>query len=86
MYFICNSFCKEIGCGQDDWVQFLAEVGSFFLTTILAKLALRLSQPPIQWVPGTLSPAVKLPDHEADGSLPSSAKVKNATRYTSTPL
>jgi hypothetical protein len=42
-------------------------------------------QPPIQWVPGTLSPRVKRPGREADHSPPSSAEVMNAWRYTSTP-
>jgi hypothetical protein len=34
------------------------------------------SKPPIQCVPGTLSPGVKLPRHEADHSPPTSAEVK----------
>jgi hypothetical protein len=34
----------------------------------------------------TVSPGVKCPGHEAEYSPPSSAKVKNAWRYTSTPL
>jgi hypothetical protein len=32
--------------------------------------------PPIQWVPVALSPGVKRQGHEANHSLPSSAKVK----------
>jgi hypothetical protein len=36
------------------------------------------TQPPIQWIPGTLSLCVKRPGHEADHLLPSSAEVKNA--------
>jgi hypothetical protein len=43
------------------------------------------TQPLIQWVPGALSLAIKLLELEADPSLPSSAEVKNAWRYTSTP-
>jgi hypothetical protein len=34
-------------------------------------------QPPIQWVPGTLSLGVKLPGREADHTPPASAKVNN---------
>jgi hypothetical protein len=34
---------------------------------------------------GELSPGVQRPGREADHSLPSSAKVKNAWSYTSTP-
>jgi len=44
-----------------------------------------LTQPPIQWVTGALSPGVKRPDREADHSPPSTAEVKNAWSYTSTP-
>jgi hypothetical protein len=39
----------------------------------------------IQWVPGTLSPVVKRPEREADLSPPSSAKIKNEWKYSSTP-
>jgi len=41
--------------------------------------------PPIQWVPGALSLGVKRSGREADHSPPSSAEVKNAWSYTSTP-
>jgi hypothetical protein len=40
---------------------------------------------PIQWVPGVLCMRVKRPGREADHSSPSSAEVKNAVSYTSTP-
>jgi hypothetical protein len=43
------------------------------------------TQPPIQWVPGALSLGVKQPGREVDHSSPSSAEVKNAWSYTSTP-
>jgi hypothetical protein len=43
------------------------------------------TQPPIQWLPGVLSLGLKLPWREADHSSPSSAEVKNACSYTSTP-
>jgi len=42
--------------------------------------------PHILWVPGALTPGVKHPGHEPDHSPPCSAEVKNAWRYTSTPL
>jgi hypothetical protein len=40
----------------------------------------------MQWVPGSLSFGVKRPGRESDRSSPSSAEVKNAYSYTSTPL
>jgi len=40
-------------------------------------------QPPIQWVPGSLSLEVKRLGPEADHSPLSSAEVQNAWRYTS---
>jgi hypothetical protein len=40
--------------------------------------ALEPTQPPIQRVPGALSPGVKREGREADHSAPSSAEVKNA--------
>jgi hypothetical protein len=43
------------------------------------------TQAPIQWVPGAVSLAVKRPGREADHSPPSSADVKNAWSYNSTP-
>jgi hypothetical protein len=43
------------------------------------------TQPPIQWVPGALSPGVKRPGREDDHSPPTSAEVKNTWIYTSTP-
>jgi len=38
------------------------------------------TQSPVQWVPG-----VERPDRQADHSLSSNAKVKNAWSYTSNP-
>jgi len=49
------------------------------------RMALRPTQPLIQLVPGALSLGIKRLGREADHSLPSSAKVKNAWIYTSTP-
>jgi hypothetical protein len=43
------------------------------------------TQPPIQWVPGALSPGVKRQGCEADHSPAASAKVKKMWIYTSTP-
>jgi hypothetical protein len=55
-----------------------------FLFTTGFMLALRSTQPPIQWVPGALSLGVKRPEREADYSPPTSANVRNVRSYTST--
>jgi hypothetical protein len=57
----------------------------FDLFTTASRQALGSTQPPIHWVPGVLFPEAKLPGREADHSRPSSAEVKNAWSYTSTP-
>jgi hypothetical protein len=41
-----------------------------------SRLALEPAQPPMQWVPGTLSPGVKRQGSEADHSPPGSAEMK----------
>jgi hypothetical protein len=57
----------------------------FFLFATTSRLALRSTQPPIQWVTGAVALVVKWPGCEADYSPPSSAEVKNAWSYTATP-
>jgi hypothetical protein len=51
-----------------------------FLFATAPTLALGSTHPPIRWMPG-----VKRPGRETDHSPPSSAEVKNAWSYTSTP-
>jgi len=63
---------------------FPREFGIFLFTTE-SRTALGSTQPLIQWVTGPLSPGVKRPGREADHSPPSSAEVKSAWMYTSTP-
>jgi hypothetical protein len=65
-------------------VQFPAGLG-IFLFTAMSRPALMPTQPPIQWVPRSLSLEVKRPGREADHSPPSSAKFKNMSSYTFTP-
>jgi hypothetical protein len=59
-------------------------LGIFLLNTA-SRTVLGPSQPPIQWLPGALSLGLKQPGREADHSPPSSAEVKNAWSYSSTP-
>jgi hypothetical protein len=53
--------------------------------TTMSRTALGPIHPPIQWVLGVLSWGIKQLGHEADHSPASSAKVKVAWSYTSTP-
>jgi hypothetical protein len=49
-----------------------------FPLTSVSRPVLGPTQPPVQWVPGVLSPGIKArPGREADHSPPSSAEVKN---------
>jgi hypothetical protein len=50
---------------------------AIFLFFTERRPALGPTQPPIQWVPGALSPGVKLPGREANHSPPTNAEVKN---------
>jgi hypothetical protein len=91
--FLLSSFHQEagylsgiaLGYGLDDR-GFESRKGlGIFLFTAASTLALRPTQPPIQWV--TVAPflRVKRLEREADHSPPSSVDVKNAWRYISTP-
>jgi hypothetical protein len=77
------------GYGLDDrgsTVRFPAGGGnSFFFFSTASRPILGPTQPPIQRVQGALSLGVKRLGREADHSPPSSAEVKNAWIYTSTP-
>jgi hypothetical protein len=56
-----------------------------FYSNLLTHSNFGSTQPPIQWVPGALSPGVKRPGRGADHSPPASAEVKKMWIYTSTP-
>jgi hypothetical protein len=59
------------------------KVKNFLFST--SRPVLGPTQPPIQWVPGALSPGVKQPEREADHSPPTNAEVKKTWVCTSTP-
>jgi hypothetical protein len=76
-----------LGYGLDDQssrVRFPAAVGNFSLHHRVQNGA---EAHPASYLFGTRGsfPGVKLPEREADHSSPSSAEVKNACSYTSTP-
>jgi hypothetical protein len=67
--------------GFDSW-----QDRNFFLFATESTLALGSTQPPVHWVPETLSLWIKQAGHEADHLLPYSGKVKNAWGYNTTPI
>jgi hypothetical protein len=69
---------------QGVWVPSPSRVKNFLFST-LSRPVLGSTQPPIQWVPGALSPGVKWQGREADHSPPTSAEVKKMWIYISTP-
>jgi hypothetical protein len=57
-----------------------------FPLSSVSRPALGPTQPPVQWVPGVLSPGVKArPGRDADHSSPSSAEVVNEKLYLLSP-
>jgi hypothetical protein len=71
--------------GLDDrGVEVRVMVGSRIFSTS-SKPALGPTKPPIQCLPGALSPGVKQPGCEANHSHPTSAEVKKTWIYTSIP-
>jgi hypothetical protein len=78
---LCIYFCIPLGIYATGWTIGVLEFDSrrrlgVFLFTTASRTALRPTQPPIQWLPGSLSLGVKRPGREADHSPPSSAEVK----------
>jgi hypothetical protein len=70
--------------GRRIWIRFPAKARYFSLLHSFHIFS-GPTQPPIQWVAGSLSPGVKRSDREADNSPPASAEVKKMWIYTSTP-
>jgi hypothetical protein len=69
-------FFGALDYGPDDrGFDSLRGLGIFLFTTA-SRGALGPTQPPIQWIPRTVSLIVKRPEREADHSPPSSAEVK----------
>jgi len=76
--------------GGEIFSRVLNSIASFTATTLTLKfkyfnILKGPTQSPIQWVPAALFLEVMRPGREGDNSFPSSAEVKNAWSYTSTP-
>jgi hypothetical protein len=63
--------------------EFKSRGGKNFRFSVSSRPALASTQPPIQWVPGILSPGVRRLGRET--SLPTNTEVKKMWIYTSTP-
>jgi hypothetical protein len=77
-YFWCRD--SSVGIATGYWMDGRGSIpgrGNIFFFSIVSGPARGLSQPPIQWVSGALSPEVRRPGREADHSSPPSAEVKN---------
>jgi hypothetical protein len=68
-----------------EWLEVESRRNKISLLSTSSRPVFGPTQPPIQWVPGPLSPGVKRLGREADHSLPTSAEAKNKWIYTSTP-
>jgi hypothetical protein len=76
VYFMVYGIGIAAGYRPDDrGIGVRVPVGSRILSTS-SRPPLGPTQPPIQWVPGALSPGMKRPGREADHSPPTSAEVK----------
>jgi len=71
----CNAITQTIS--KKEWATFsiIFPVGIFLFITV-SRTALDPTQPPIQWIPGSLSLGAKRAECEADHSLPSCAEIK----------
>jgi hypothetical protein len=70
---------------NDQGIKVRVPGGKNFYFSMLSRLALRPTQPPIQWLSRTLSLGVKRPGRGAAHSPPTSAEVMKMWSYTSTP-
>jgi hypothetical protein len=89
---VSNTRCRDssvgiaTGCRLNDGAVGVPSLGRVknFLFSTSSRPVLGPTRPPIQWVPGALSPVIKGLGHEADHSPPTSAEVKKTWIYTST--
>jgi len=74
--FVGIMFGARVAQYSDDTTGWTSGIESGILFTNMSRLALELTQPPIQWVLGSF-PRGRVAGGEADYTLPSCAKVKN---------
>jgi hypothetical protein len=74
----------EMDCVPDDRGSFPGK-GDIILLSTASRPILWPAEPPLQWIPATLSPCVIWQGREADRSPQSNAKVKNCGAISSLP-
>jgi len=84
-FSICNITLQKNISASVTYGNSTFTLGAVHLVLDLTRPALGSTHPPIQWVPGALSPGVKRLGREADHSPPSSTEIKNAWCCTSIP-
>jgi hypothetical protein len=72
--YIAGNQVSSVGIVTRLWA---GKSGVWFLVKATSGLALGSKKPPVHGVSGTLSAAVKRPEHEADHAPPCNAKFKN---------
>jgi hypothetical protein len=83
LYISCLSFLSHFQIFLTRFLSFYYIYHKNFSSSKSFRRALGFTQPPIQWLPGVLSPGVKRPGREADYSSPASGEVKKMRSYTS---
>jgi hypothetical protein len=87
LYRCCINICYYADTGLttvEQWTYFGPWQKAFPFSKT-SRPAVGPTQPPIQWLPGSGGGSAFHPGHGADYSFPSSAEVKNAWSYISTP-
>jgi hypothetical protein len=80
-----STTCRTVNIFYCACFLFAYSLSVYLIINYLQHYTLGPTQPPIQWIPGALSPGVKRQGHEADHSPPASAEVENGGAITPHP-
>jgi hypothetical protein len=84
-YLLSRWMWGRVGIAQSGWSEFESRQGlGIFIFTTASRTALGPTQPPTQWVPGSLSLGVKWPGLKLTTHLHLVPRSKNEWSYTST--